>query len=332
MKPARRTSSEVSRLQRNISYAERQPLLRTLVNNNNNNSANNNSTANNNQNTTNALSRSIEKGLSLETKITADLLVVPKIGRKGHLSESSDSCDNVTLPLTHSQKWILLCLCLVDFTAFASMSIIAPFFPLEASLRGQSTYIAGLVFSTYSLTVVIASVFFGPLSAHIGPKFMLLAGIAIAGTANIIFGLLDFINNDTTFIALCFIIRIIEALGAASFNTASLVYVFEVFPDHVGYAFSMTETFTTLGTTLGPAIGGLLYSWGGYSLPFYVLGVFSFITIPLCASKLPRISSKFNQPSHQPINLVSFSIFHSFQIVQFLVTLLIFLSFHSFSS
>lgn len=34
---------------------------------------------------------------------------------------------------TTEQKWIAFCLCLVDFTAFLSMSIIAPFFPLEVS-------------------------------------------------------------------------------------------------------------------------------------------------------------------------------------------------------
>lgn len=32
---------------------------------------------------------------------------------------------------TSEQKWIAFCLCLVDFTAFLSMSIIAPFFPRE---------------------------------------------------------------------------------------------------------------------------------------------------------------------------------------------------------
>uniref|UniRef100_T1KEE7 Major facilitator superfamily (MFS) profile domain-containing protein n=1 Tax=Tetranychus urticae TaxID=32264 RepID=T1KEE7_TETUR len=241
MKPARRTSSEVNRLQRNINYLERQPLLRPISNN----QPNNNSTFNSNSVN---LSRSVEKGLPSDNKISSEL-IVPTIGRKGHLSESSDSCDNVTLPLNHSQKWILLCLCLVDFSAFASMSIIAPFFPYELYLRGQTTYVAGLVFSIYSLTVVISSVFFGPLSAHIGPKFMLLTGITVAGIANIIFGLLDYISNDTTFIALCFIVRIVEAVGAASFNTASLVYVFEIFPDHVSYVLQ-SVAYCTVGEAM----------------------------------------------------------------------------------
>lgn len=35
---------------------------------------------------------------------------------------------------TYEQKWIAFCLCLVDFTAFLSMSIIAPFFPREVCI------------------------------------------------------------------------------------------------------------------------------------------------------------------------------------------------------
>ncbi|XP_074598642.1 MFS-type transporter SLC18B1-like isoform X2 [Brevipalpus obovatus] len=189
------------------------------------------------------------------------------------------------------QKWILLCLCLVDFSAFASMSIIAPFFPYEVSLRGQSTYISGLIFSVYSITVVFSSAIFGRLSPYIGPRLMLIVGTFISGTANIVFGLLDYINDDTAFIVLCFVVRIIEALGAASFNTASLIYIFEMFPDNVGYVFGLTETFTTLGTTLGPALGGLLYSWMGYGTPFYVLGTFAFLTLPMICMKVPRIST-----------------------------------------
>lgn len=45
------------------------------------------------------------------------------------------SVDEEDLPLkskfTAEQRWIAFCLCLVDFTAFLSMSIIAPFFPRE---------------------------------------------------------------------------------------------------------------------------------------------------------------------------------------------------------
>lgn len=34
--------------------------------------------------------------------------------------------------------------------------------------------------------------------------------------------------------------------------------------------------------SLGPAVGGFLYSAGGYGLPFYVLGGFVLLNLPVC--------------------------------------------------
>lgn len=213
------------------------------------------------------------------------------------ISSNEDICldiDSVNskLSMTSQQKRILLCLCLVDLCSFASMSIIAPFFPYEIYLRSLTDTMSGLVFALYSLTVVVFSVIFGKAAPYIGPKFMLMSGVLVSGSANITFGFLNYIHNNTAFITCCFIVRIVEAIGAASFNTASLIYVFKMFPNHVSSAFSWTETFTIIGTTLGPALGGVLYSWAGYCLPFFVLGVFVFINLPLCYLFVPEIDCK----------------------------------------
>lgn len=271
MKPARRVSSEGSRLNRYVKYLEETPLLRAP--------------------------KLIWESNSVEVKIEDPNKLSLSHPAKYHqpLFSSSDDTSSLVpskVKFTSQQRWILLCLCLIDFSAFASMSIIAPFFPYEVSQRGQGNYVAGLIFSVYSVTVVIASAIFGRLCPYIGPRLMLIVGICVSGTANIVFGLLDYLEDDTTFIALCFVVRIIEALGAASFNTASLIYIFDIFPDHIGYAFGMTETFTTLGNTFGPALGGVLYSWLGYGLPFYVLGTFAFLTLPLICCKVPKLNSK----------------------------------------
>jgi MFS family permease len=47
------------------------------------------------------------------------------------------------------------------------------------------------------------------------------------------------------------------------------------------------ETFVGLGMSFGPAIGGFLFDWGGYGLPFYSLGVLMLLTIPLNLFLLP---------------------------------------------
>lgn len=39
--------------------------------------------------------------------------------------------------------------------------------------------------------------------------------------------------------------------------------------------------------SVGPAIGGFLYDWKGYGLPFFALGTFMLLTIPINLYLLP---------------------------------------------
>ncbi len=41
------------------------------------------------------------------------------------------------------------------------------------------------------------------------------------------------------------------------------------------------ETFAGLGYTAGPLIGGVLYDYGGFQLPFFVLGVLLLVAAAL---------------------------------------------------
>jgi hypothetical protein len=120
-----------------------------------------------------------------------------------------------------SKKLTLFALSLVSLALYLTMSIIAPFFPYEANRKGMSSTGVGLVFSVYALVMMIASPLLGKALPYLGVKFMLLAGIWFAGWANILFGVLDMVEDTTTFTILCFLTRSIGALGAASFSTAS---------------------------------------------------------------------------------------------------------------
>lgn len=63
--------------------------------------------------------------------------------------------------LSRSQILTLGILALVDFMAFCSMSVMAPFFPREASEKGLTDTQSGLVFSFYALVMFIFSPIFG---------------------------------------------------------------------------------------------------------------------------------------------------------------------------
>jgi predicted MFS family arabinose efflux permease len=49
------------------------------------------------------------------------------------------------------------------------------------------------------------------------------------------------------------------------------------------------ETFVGLGMSTGPALGGVLYSLGGFSMPFFVLGVTMILFVPLNIWLLPVV-------------------------------------------
>lgn len=63
--------------------------------------------------------------------------------------------------LSRHQRLTLASLALVDFMSFCSMSIMAPFFPREASEKGLSETMCGIVFSFYAIVMFLTSPFFG---------------------------------------------------------------------------------------------------------------------------------------------------------------------------
>lgn len=192
--------------------------------------------------------------------------------------------------LSYQQKLVLTSLVLVDFISFCSMSIMAPFFPKEASEKGMSESLSGLVFGFYALVIFISSPFLGKILPVVGARFLFMVGMFLSGGCSILFGALIHIVNQNTFVVFCFLVRGIEALGASAFTTASYVFVAQIFPENIGAVMGILETFVGLGMSTGPAIGGLLYSLGGFGLPFYSLGVIMVAFVPINFFLLPAES------------------------------------------
>ncbi|KDR11631.1 MFS-type transporter SLC18B1-like isoform X2 [Zootermopsis nevadensis] len=188
---------------------------------------------------------------------------------------------------SRTQKLALTSLALVDFISFCSMSIMAPFFPKEASRKGMSETISGLVFSFYALVMFVSSPLFGKILPRVGAKFLFMSGMFVAGSCNLLFGMLVYIENFPTFTIYCFLVRGMEALGASAYATASYVFVVDIFPDNIGSVLGILETFVGLGMSIGPALGGILYSVGGFGLPFYTLGILMVVIVPANLCLLP---------------------------------------------
>jgi len=117
----------------------------------------------------------------------------------------------------------------------------APFFHQVAVQHGISTSTYGLIFSIHPFVVFCTSPFIGQMIPTIGPKvvksiqmqtrklkfvsilkvyfkiytfylqclfkFMFIGGVFLSACCNILFGTLEFVNDDDQFVILCFLVR-----------------------------------------------------------------------------------------------------------------------------
>ncbi|XP_072314145.1 MFS-type transporter SLC18B1 [Eucyclogobius newberryi] len=217
--------------------------------------------------------------------------------------------------MTKRQILTLISIASVNFSSMICYSILGPFFPNEAVKKGASQTDIGLIFGCYAVCNLIGSLILGKFIVQIGAKFMLIAGLFVSSGCTIIFGLLDRAPAGPTFIALCFIVRSIDALGFAAAMTSSFALTAKIFPNNVATVLGSLEIFTGLGLILGPPVGGWFYQSFGYEVPFMLLGCFLLIMVPFNIFVLPTIEadpskdSFFRLLTNVKILLISYVIF-----------------------
>ena len=166
-------------------------------------------------------------------------------------------------------------------------------------MKGASPIVYSSIFSVYELVMLLTSFKFGQLVTRIPAHLMCGFGLTLAGISTVAFGVIDHLPNGVPFIAPAFIIRILESLGATAFATSSYSLITYRFADKTATMFSIMETCFGLGLIVGPVLGGALYEWGGYTLPFLVLGILLTLSasLILCFLTSYRIAVSLKQGS-----------------------------------
>nr|XP_033794863.1 MFS-type transporter SLC18B1 isoform X2 [Geotrypetes seraphini] len=189
---------------------------------------------------------------------------------------------------SREQIFTLISTASINFSSMICYSILGPFFPQEAVRKGVSNTIIGLIFGCFALFNFLTSLILGKYLVHIGAKFMFVTGMFVCGSATIIFGMLNKAPNGPIFIALCFIVRSVDAIGFGAAMTASFSILAKTFPNNVATVLGSLEIFTGLGLVLGPPVGGFLYQSFGYETPFIAVGCVVLMLVPLNIWILPR--------------------------------------------
>ncbi|XP_013372142.1 PREDICTED: MFS-type transporter SLC18B1 isoform X3 [Chinchilla lanigera] len=192
---------------------------------------------------------------------------------------------------SRDQLFILISAASMNLGSMMAYSVLGPFFPKEAENKGASNTMIGVIFGCYALFEFLASLVFGKYLVHIGAKFMFIAGMFISGAVTVIFGVMDRLPDGPVFIAMCFLVRVIDAIGFGAAITASSSILTKAFPNNVATVLGSLEVFSGLGLVVGPPLGGFLYQSFGYEVPFISLGCIVLLIIPLNACILPSYES-----------------------------------------
>lgn len=147
-------------------------------------------------------------------------------------------------------------------------STIFPFLPLYVEELGTSTglsteLLAGLVYSSQSFTMMIASPFWGALADRVGRKPMVER--AMFGGAIIVF-MMSFVQSAEQLVVL----RAIQG-AVTGVVAASNALVASATPrDRTGFAMGLIQAGLGTGVALGPVIGGAIADAFGYKMTFYI--------------------------------------------------------------
>lgn len=62
-----------------------------------------------------------------------------------------------------------------------------------------------------------------------------------------------------------------QGVSISSYMTTSYSILAILYPNDVNFGVAYYETFSGLGYTIGPVFGSLLFSYGGYDMPFMLM-------------------------------------------------------------
>ena len=94
-------------------------------------------------------------------------------------------------------------------------STLSPYYCPAARKRGISVAQCGLVISARFITQIFFMLLFGRLMRNLGARKIYSIGVVMCCTFNIIFGTLDWVNNNDLYFVLSFIYVILSTVGDA---------------------------------------------------------------------------------------------------------------------
>jgi MFS family permease len=150
---------------------------------------------------------------------------------------------------------------------------------------------AGVAVGAYSGAVLFASPIVGHWSARIGARRLTIFGVALLAVATLA------LSEVTTFVGL-FAVRVGQGLSSAVSWTAGMAWLSEASPARErGRVLGLAMSFASVGTLVGPVVGGTLGSAYGVRVPFVVLGATAAVLTAICLAAPPAPAAAETVPA-----------------------------------
>ncbi|RXG60038.1 MFS-type transporter SLC18B1, partial [Armadillidium vulgare] len=178
------------------------------------------------------------------------------------------------------------------------LSLLAPFYPIVAEIKGATPSQYSLVFGVASLTLFIFTPLVGIMIGRFGAVKISLCGLFLIGVTSILFGFLEKVNITSLFIGMSVLLRAFYGMGYAMVRNSGIAIVSHEFSENVEKSFALVQSFSSAGQLLGPVTGGALYELGGFILPFTVTGaivLFTAILVLFLSKEYPNRESKLSK-------------------------------------
>jgi len=161
------------------------------------------------------------------------------------------------------------------------MFAIVPLLPQYARDLDLSKTQAGLAVGAYSGAVLLASPIVGHWSARIGARRLTIFGVALLALATLALA-------EVSSFAGLFGVRVGQGLSSAVSWTAGMAWLSEASPaGERGKVLGAAMSFASVGTLVGPVVGGILGSAYGVRIPFVILGATAALLTGACLAAPP---------------------------------------------
>lgn len=167
----------------------------------------------------------------------------------------------------------LLMLCVATGIIMLGQGITTPVLPLYAASFGVSTASVGLTIAAFGLARMVLNIPVGLLSDRFGRRLVLVGGPIIVAVGSFLSGT----ANDLWVLLLW---RFLSGAGSAMYMTGAAAFVTDIADNQTrGRMLGLNQASLLTGTSMGPAIGGLIAEVADFRTPFFVVGALS----ALCA-------------------------------------------------